>query len=62
MTSDKFFCLGVGSRHREAYWGSNCGPLPAASDLASMFIHTGFFTFFTTGMDRCAISVIKYIP
>lgn len=60
-----FFCVGVESRHREANWGRKRGPLcplPAASDLASMFIHTGFVTFFATGMDRCTISVIKYIP
>lgn len=65
MKMTSFFCVGVESRHREAYWGRNRGPLcalPAASDLASMFIHTGFFTFFATGMDRRAISVIKYIP
>lgn len=44
--------------------GRNHGPLcplPAASDLASMFIHTGLFTFVATGMERCAIPVIKYI-
>lgn len=64
MRMTGFFCMGVESRHREAYWGRNHGPLcplPAASDLASMFIHTGLFTFIATGMERCAIPVIKYI-
>lgn len=51
---------GTGRRIGRRNHGLLC-PLPEASDLALMFIHTGLFTFIATGMERCAIPVMKYI-
>lgn len=62
--NDRFFAWvwsrGTGRRIGGRNHAPLC-PLPAASDLAFMFIHTGLFTFVATGMEGYAIPVIKYI-